>query len=222
MKFTLTAAICCFSFSVLSHAASVASSNVGVSPIDSLAIAYSGSTTGASGGIVTAGYFRTYSDAQVANLAMDLTNLAALINDFEVVASGTLDGAFGGLLVGSGLYDFSAGSLTFPNSTRAGSGLYTFAGNNSSLATSNQVLLWDHTAIIDPEDSIASPDSNALLLAEDGSILIGGGFVSIDVDFGPLGGPVTPISAVQLQLIPEPSAFILGAIGALGLLRRRR
>lgn len=34
--------------------------------------------------------------------------------------------------------------------------------------------------------------------------------------------PVTPISGWQLYSIPEPSAALLGALGALGLLRRRR
>jgi hypothetical protein len=31
-----------------------------------------------------------------------------------------------------------------------------------------------------------------------------------------------PISGFQLAAVPEPSAALLGALGALGLLRRRR
>ena len=206
------------------NAASVAITNVGTSPLTSLAIAYNGTTTAATGGIAAGGYFLTLTDAQVITLSttLNVTNMASLVSDFQVVVSTTLDSAFGGGVPNGGLFNASNGSVTLPNATHSGKGLYTFAGNATTLGASTQWVLWDHPAVIDAQDTIAQPDSNSLLMAQEGSKLIGGDVVNVNVDFTSIGGGPAVIPGIQLAAIPEPSAALLGAISALGLLRRRR
>lgn len=204
------------------QAATVAMTNTGTDVGSSLGIAYSGTSNAASGGIVSAGYFLTLSDSQVATLAASPTvaNIAILVADFQSVLTTTL----GSLVAGSSLYNASSDTISLPNATKSGAGLYTFIGNSGTLLGSNQFILWDHPAIIDAVDSVAQPDSNSLLLAQEGSPLISGGNTTITVDLSSAGGPSNfQLNAVQfLNPIPEPSTALLGAIGALGLLRRRR
>jgi hypothetical protein len=214
------AALCLFNSS---QAASVSLNNVGTSPFTSLAIAYSGTSTAATGGIAAAGYFGTLTDAQVFTLSSDLGNIGALIADFQVVAMTTLDSAFGGTLSSSGLFDFNAAAVTLPNASLAGKGLYTFLGNEATLGASTQWLLWDNTDVIDAQDTIAQPDDNSLLMAQEGGALISGGTTNVLIDFTPIMGPSgQSVPAIQLAAIPEPSALLLSTFGVLGLLRRKR
>lgn len=193
---------------------------------NALAIVYAGTQTAASGGIASAGFFNTLSDAQVATLAAAPTAIAiaTLVADFQVVFQTTLDSydnANG--LSGTGLFNGDASGIVLPNATRAGDGLYTFLGDQSSLATSTQVLLWDNTATIAAEDSPTSPDTNDLLMANEGAALIAGANTTTDIDLTAISGPASfTVPAVQLVLVPEPSTVLLSALGVLGLLRRKR
>lgn len=205
------------------QAASISLNNVGATPNASLAIAYAGTSTAASGGIAAAGYFSTFSDSEVATLSADIANIPALIADFVVVGSTTLDSAFAGGAPGAGLFDANFTGVTLPNSTRAGAGLYTFLGNSASLAASDQWLLWDNTAVVDAQDTPASPDSNSLLMAQEGSALISGGSTTVNVDLSGIGGPASfELNAIQFAVVPEPSVALLGVFGVIGLMRRRR
>ena len=201
-------------------AASISLTNIGANGIsDALIITRANSSTPASGGIAAAGYFGTLSDAQVLTLSADLGNIATLIADFQVVTSTTLDS----VVAGGGLFNLDNGSVVLPNATRAGSGLYSFLGNGSNLLSSTAWILWDNIAIVDAEDSVASPDSNTLLMAQEGVALISGGLTTAVVDFSAIGGAAnTQTPGIRLAAVPEPSAFIISALGVLGLLRRKR
>ena len=205
------------------YAGSVALNNVGITPATSLVITYSGTSTPASGGIAAAGYFATLTDAQVLTLSADLGNIASLVADFQIVTTTTLDSAFGGNLPNSGLFDVNNASVTLPNSTLSGRGLYTFLGNQATLGGSNQFLLWNNTDSIDAQDTVAQPDDNTLLMAQEGSALISGRNTTAIVDFSPIGGGSgVAIPAIQLAAVPELSSFILSTFCIFGLLRRKR
>jgi hypothetical protein len=215
------------SITVLSgQAASVSLTNIGSGGLAEItAITYAGSSTPASGGIAAAGYFLTLSDAQVFALASDIGNIAALIADFQVVASTTLDSAFGGLVPNTGLFSLDAPSVSLPNATLSGKSLYSFLGDQATLGVSNQYLLWDHTDVIDVQDTITNPDSNSLVLGREGSALISGGLTTAIVNLSGVDGPSSQsVGAIRLAAvaIPEPSALLLTALGALALLRRKR
>jgi hypothetical protein len=205
-------------------AATVSLSNLGANPFNSLAIVYNGTNTTATGGIAAAGYFDTLSDAQVFTLSSDLGNIATLIADFRVVSSTTLDSAFSGALSGAGLFDLNS-SPSLPNATKSGKGLYTFLGDQATLGASTQWLLWDNTDIINAEDTVTNPDANSLLMAQEGASLISGGLTTATINFSPIQGPSeSRVPAIRLAAvaIPEPSALLLTALGALALLRRKR
>jgi len=79
-----------------------------------------------------------------------------------------------------------------------------------------------------PDLGGTSPDYNYFLTTASGSIIIGGAGPTYIADYsndGLLGEGSEAVEvggSIQLILIPEPSAALLGALGALGLLRRRR
>lgn len=198
-------------------AASVAVNNGG--DLNTLTAIASNNSTLASGGIVAAGYFQTLSDTQVLALSTDIANIAALIADFSIVGTTTLDSA----VAGAGVYSGDFVNISLPNATRVGTNLYTFLGNQATLVDSTQWLLYQHDDIIDAQDTVSNPDSNALVLGQDGVALISGGTFTSSIDFDGSGSnPSVPVNAIRLAVVPEPSAFLLSAFGGLALLRRKR
>jgi hypothetical protein len=97
--------------------------------------------------------------------------------------------------------------------------IYVLLGNGANLLGSSQLSVFKANLVF-PDDSEAAidatPDIN--LLTAQGTWLLG----------APSGGQTNaggfPVNnaATMAVLVPEPSAALLGALGALGLLRRRR
>jgi PEP-CTERM motif len=190
---------------------------------DITAISYNSGTPSspmtASGGIASFGYFNNLTDAMVVTMAADLGNITALINDFVSVGSSLIDSDFAGLGIYSGSF-----SPTLPNGTKAGKFLYSFLGDADTLQASDEWLLWQHTAVIDAQDTVTSPDSNSLLLGIEGMALISDGTFITQIDLDGSGDdPSIEVSAIRMATaVPEPSTLMLGAIGVLALLRRKR
>lgn len=206
------------------HAASVSGTNIGGEFATIRPIVTSTGSTAASGGIVSMGYFNNYSASEIATLAATptLANILALAADFVSVVNTTIDGNE----AGTGIYNASsAANITLP-AGRNNESFYTFIGNAGSLIGSTSFLLWDHTDTIGPVDTPTTPDSNNLILGTEGSALISGGAASVTISVDNLGGQpgeTATFTGIRLfNAIPEPSTALLGAIGALGLLRRRR
>lgn len=208
----------------VSQAATVSGTNIGGDTSTVRPIVVSSGSSAATGGTVNMGYFNTLSASQIATLAATptLANILTLANDFVSVVTTTIDGAG----ANTGLYNAAtAGNITLPGA-RNNESFYTFIGNSGSLLTSTSFLLWDHVDTIGPVDTVATPDSNNLQLGTEGSALISGGTTNVTIPTDALGAPpgsTAQFTGVRLfNAIPEPSTALLGAIGALGLLRRRR
>jgi len=208
----------------VAQAATVQGTNVGGDFPQVRPIVSSTGSTAATGGIVGMGYFGSYSATQVATLAATptLENILLLAADFVSVVTTTID-SYG---AGTGLYNAGTpGDITLP-SGRNNESFYTFIGNAGSLLGSTSFLLWDHVDTIGPVDTPATPDSNNLQLGTEGAALIAGNTTNVTVPAESLGGSpgeTVTLSGIRLyNAIPEPSTALLGAIGALGLLRRRR
>lgn len=108
------------------------------------------------------------------------------------------------------------------NSTFIGKNMFLVIGNGDSLATSTEVFVLDSGRQFAQDNPLFNATID-LSAGVEGEVLVGtvgfeGGRLVIDAgDFG------TSPESIQLGvLIPEPSTALLGALGALGLLRRRR
>jgi len=165
-----------------------------------------------SGGLVTMGYFPS-------GYVISTTDMAANIASFTIVAS-VISGSESASLGGSfaGYYEGAAVDTAniVPPSTLIGLPLYVFAGNLATLAGSDQ---WGIKQIA----TIASDDPNEQTYVGNPFGPPLPAFGSVGVFVGNASGLGTSTyTTLQLAPIPEPSAVLLGAIGALGLLRRRR
>jgi hypothetical protein len=116
----------------------------------------------------------------------------------------------------SGVYAFDSG-LGFNETPIIGTTLYTFIGNDSTLADSIAFALYRHSTTL-AADPLIGPETNYNLVLTGGSLLIGNlGTKSLDIP--DLAGVA---SYRTITLVPEPSAALLGSLGVLVLLRRRR
>lgn len=165
-------------------------------------------------GNVNVGFFGTLSDTQVLDFAnaLDYTSLSA---DFSLIATDDFTGFQAGWA--TDIPGFV--SANNPNFTPTGTfSLYTMIESGGAWA----LFKHDATLILDPPQP-ALPNQYYLTLS-DGDLLVGTSGDTYIADYSELLGPGYEQTVVgnTIQLVPEPSAALLGALGALGLLRRRR
>jgi hypothetical protein len=198
------------SMAVSANAATAVVSNVvdGVSET----LYATGANTLASTGIATLGYFPS-------GFVLTTNDIPNLIANFTSITSGVIGGNaedLGGAFAG---YAQSAavpmGTITTGNAL-LGRTLYSFFGNGASLAASTLFGLIQTGTIgndVPFEQAYSSnPGLAAPILGTVGSFTGNAGGQ----------GSATYRTIIMAPAIPEPSAALLGAIGALGLLRRRR
>lgn len=172
--------------------------------------------TGASGGIsagpgvVAVGIFSTddigsFSSEQ---LVSAFTNFGDVTNTFAAA------GATGN----RGVFSLSTGG-SVAGSEFSGKNIYLFAGNGTSFATSTEFLVFKSDSIFSDADD-ASPTAVLLTFRpETGTTLWG----NVLADLKTANNDTSATSGWQmLAPIPEPSVAVLGLLGGLGLLRRRR
>jgi hypothetical protein len=210
MKLKLAIASAVFAFTMSSQAASVVVSNVGDGLTDVLFQNGDGSLL--SGGVVAIGYFPA---------GYTFTTTTAAVTDFITMASAlagslsdTLGASFAGYVEAAPVVS-SPATITVGNAL-LGRALYVFIGDASTLATSTNFALQQSGAIADdvPNDQLYTANLSGAPTPVFGTV---GTFTG---DAGGQGS--STYSTLQIAAIPEPSAALLGAIGALGLLRRRR
>jgi hypothetical protein len=109
--------------------------------------------------------------------------------------------------------------LDTPTTVRTASfsnGALTSSGSSELGAVSNRLYVW-----IESSDGLSWGGYKGNTVPSLGSVVINSGAVT-DLGQGTSVYSATGTSGFQLASIPEPSAALLGALGALGLLRRRR
>lgn len=123
-------------------------------------------------------------------------------------------------------------TVGFGDTTIAGA----FSGSIAGLESKNYAIVWFETlntaggeATATGKFGIARGADWALPAADVGAFTFGTGASNLDqLTLGPLAtaaanqGVSFATNGTSLAIVPEPSAVLLGAIGALGLLRRRR
>jgi len=158
-------------------------------------------------GVVTIG---TYSS--------EPTSALNVLNGYTSLGSLGFGTANGGVLDG---YAQGAVNVSLPlGSAAVGQQVYIVVGNAATLAASTEFLVWKPTSnsagnTFTADNPVGGPDS-VLILGSTGTTVVGNfGFVADIAGSGSQGH-------FRLAAVPEPSAMLLGAVGALGLLRRRR
>ena len=205
-----------------SNAATFFISNVGNGPGDTL---YADkNNTPLAAGFTAIGYF-TSPVLQTSIDTIGGLQSQLLLGTFTTVTS-TSDLTAGGL--GNGYVDTSVspvdlGSITGSNAL-IGRTIYLITTNQSSLTnfangsgTNNQVALVNFGTILDDVPDVQQYTGNP---AAPATVVIGSAGTYEETSSGYLGDGT--YNTLKLSAIPEPSAALLGAIGAMALLRRRR
>ena len=169
-----------------------------------------------SGGIATGGFFNSgYDVNEGLRLATTSGDFSDFLANFNILASAAIaasgDSGFDGFYVGGVDYGAPTGNPFI------GAELFSILGNASSLTSSTQFAVLMSSDIVDAD--VPLPDSNSIALGFDTTTLLGTAGTS-SFDFG--NGLESTPSLALVRAIPEPSALLLSAFGALALLRRKR
>lgn len=208
MKLKLVFASALMALTVSSQAATYIVSNVGDGLTDVLFQAADNSLL--DGGIVAIGYFQTgYSFTTSTDAITNFTTLASALSGSP---SDTLGGSFKGYVEGS----LEQGSSILNGNALLGVPLYVFVGNSSTLAASTAFGLQKVNTFANDAPLEQSYTANLA----GGPTPVFGTVGSYTGDAGGQGS--STYATLKLAAVPEPSTALLGAIGALALLRRRR
>ena len=166
------------------------------------------------GGIVAMGYFGSN------NPSTDLSQITNTLADFTTLASGitgsfsaSLEGAFAGYVE---VADVNTGVIG-SGSTLINKKVYAFVGNQSTLESSTAFALFLTGTITEEE-----PGFESSFIAQPYGLVPLIGTVDSVTTNSPISSSPETYTTVKLVAVPEPSAALLGAVAALGLLRRRR
>jgi hypothetical protein len=112
----------------------------------------------------------------------------------------------------------SAQTETLAGSTLAGDEIFLFAGNGTTLLNSTHFVIVKTTFTFDPAQD-SNPLPNVLSVnTTNGTVLFG----SLVANVQTANTDASVNAGWQMAPIPEPSAALLGLLGAIGLIRRRR
>ena len=212
MKITLSFIAALISMASSAMAANIIVSNAGTgySYTDTLFENVNGSLL--DGGIVAMGYFGSNDPST------DLSEIINTIADFTTLASGvagsesaSLEGAFAGYVE----VDVYNTGVLGSSSTLIGKKVYAFVGNQSTLTASTAFALFLTGTFAEEEAGF----EDSFIAQPFGLVPLIGTIDSITTN-SPISG--SPETFTTLKLVPEPSTTLLGAVGALALLRRRR
>ena len=174
--------------------------------VSSAGLAYQ--TTGAS---ISVGYF-TISDAAI----QSATSLATLTTGFQNYGSSSANFTNAGPQNSRGLFTYNIPTTIIGGTGFENKFIYLFIQN----AAGTEVAILKTTLQFLASDDPTLPNvTKTITQANIGTVLKGGtGFTALTANNDTSAG----LAYNTVQLIPEPSTALLGAVGALGLLRRRR
>ena len=219
MKLKLTIAAAIMALNVASQAATYTVSNVGDGTTDILlqdGLNVNSTVKLLDGGVVALGYFAAgYSFPTLANAQTAVSAFTLVTSAIAGTYSDTLGASLPGYVEGA---QFQGATIATGNAL-AGRALYVFAGNASTLAGSTRFGL-QQVASIQLDEPLELGYSVTLAGAP---APIYGTIGSYTGDAAGQGSNTySTLNLANTVSVPETSSALLGAMGALGLLRRRR
>lgn len=187
------------------------------------------SSSALSGTIVAVGWYSAAYITTDLNNALSSNNFASLSSNLNVLTStltGETSADFGDPVTGpdiAGFYSTPGADYGAPDGTPPlGAQFYVLFGNASSLGGANtQYALVRFNDTVDLDTPVQ--DSNSLQLSGGSYTILKGTTGTAIVNLSPIGGSATESNtSLNLVAIPEPSTALFGALGMVGLLRRRR
>ena len=172
-----------------------------------------GDSLGGTNGGISAGPGAIAFGIFTTTITQDTTDFSSFV-PFGNILEFSAAGAFGNRSVFS-----LPQNVTVAASVFAGKNIILFAGNGTSFANSTQALVVD-TGIAFNSVSDANPSPTSFTVRPSNSSILFGSAAS-NVLTTNTDTSVTEGWSMK-TIVPEPSAALLGALGALGLLRRRR
>lgn len=164
-------------------------------------------------GVYGFGYFNV-TDSEITNAL----TLGSIVSNFVIFGVTDTFNSGGAPTNQRGLFAHSQSS-TVTGTDFSGKNIYLLVGNGSTFGNSTELLVLKNQSLFtDAQDQVPTAQ-NITFSTATSSLLFGVNLV--DVKTTGTDASVTPGWGTA-NLIPEPSAALLGAIGALGLLRRRR
>jgi hypothetical protein len=191
----------------------------GIANASGVAFQNSSNPAFAGAGTIAWGIF-SITDSQISAAASASTLISAFSNWNGVTSTFNSAGPSGA----RGVFNFNAAArdLTVAGPTGgadfAGKSMYVFVGNGTSFALSNQFLVLKTTFTFNTAESGPTAFTKTLTRSN-ATTLIGTEVANV---FTTTADTSTTPGWNTAALVPEPSAALLGAVGALGLLRRRR
>ena len=168
--------------------------------------------TSAGAGVIGVGFFTT-EDSSLATLTG-----SALVSAFTQFGGlGTFSN--GGPAGNRGVFTLGQPQFTVEDSVFAGQNMYLLVGNGTTFENSTEFLVVKNTKTFAVADDDVATDINVTFNAGNSTLLFGS--VAGDVRTTNTDGTATPGWSTAVP-VPEPSAALLGLLGAVGLIRRRR
>ena len=168
----------------------------------------------ATGFLLTGGGSYDFSTSTPTSIKADFTQFSVSNTLYDLGGGNFASGMFSGTQTANPA--LAPGDTTF-----TGKSIYTIFGNGTTLANSTALAVYKSGAtfpVVNGSGNGATSTNNTYTAAT----VVFGTLVTLTPATEP-GGPSGGITFAQgVQLIPEPSAALLGALGVLGLLRRRR
>lgn len=172
----------------------------------------SGGGISAGPGVVAVGIFSSDDFAGIA----DSSQLVSMFTNF---GGATNSYANAGPLGLRSVMSLSSPSVLVAGSEFAGKNMYFFSGNGTTLQNSTQFLVFKSATLFQVADDSSPTAIGVVFRPGSGTTLFGSEVASVKTT----NTDASATAGWQMATaIPEPSALLLGALGALGFLRRRR
>lgn len=166
-------------------------------------------------GTTNSSIFTQSTDAQITGaVATGLSSLVATFVQFGASGGFNATGAFGT----KGVFTRNT-SATVTGSVFTSRNIYALIGNGTTFANSSELLVLKSTSLFEAAQDAIPTAQTVTLNTASASLLFGRNLA--DVRTTTADASATPGWGTA-QAVPEPSTALLGAIGALGILRRRR